>query len=201
MELSIHRVGIKTAVVEPDLLRSVSPLCNRGRLLLSSDRFFKHGFDRLFHEACMWKNTNARRSNQPHDGADRRRQKGQWQRNNQQSRVQLRRCNGTDRQDQVFTLQSVDHHETPNHQDNDKQQEGVRDERIDRQEHDDRNVVRLVVMQVIADTLLQLTEVGWLGEVADIEEFLWWTQGWKLALEWPEILSHVFQTQLFRDIA
>lgn len=32
-------------------------------------------------------------------------------------------------------------------------------------------------MQVIADTLLQLTEVGWLGEVADIEEFLWWTQG------------------------
>lgn len=70
-----------------------------------------------------------------------------------------------------MTLELSDAVETTGDQDDDKEQQGVGQQAVDAEHHEDGGIVAREVGQIVVHTALDLAKVGGLGDTLDVQEF------------------------------
>lgn len=109
-------------------------------------------------------------ANQPHDSEEGRREKTDRDRNDVQSRVQLRSGEAVLANLKITAVELANEPHAGNDEDNVKEQPRVSEQGVDAEHHEHDSIVAGEVAQVIVDAGLHLGEVFGLGEALDIEE-------------------------------
>lgn len=126
--------------------------------------------DGLVHERCVAENGHARSTNQPHEGRKRRSNETQWDGDDEQTRVELRR-GGTEGADfEIATVEAANDEHADDDKDDVEEQEPVGEQSVDAQHGEDDGIVARVVAEVVVDAGLDLTKVGRLGEALEVEK-------------------------------
>lgn len=124
----------------------------------------KRVLDWFFHKTGVTENRHHWRTNQPQNRRNRWRKEPKRNSNNQQAGVQLWASEGGKSQVEVITLQAANTiHATGNKQ-NDKQQQNVGDQTVNRQQTKHNCIIGRKVAQVKVDTWLSVAPAGGFAE-------------------------------------
>lgn len=118
----------------------------------------------------MAKDDNAAGANQPHDGAERRGNKTDRDRDDVQTGIQLGGCEASLSDFEVLAVEPANDVHADNNEDDVEQEPGVGKEGVDAEHREDDSIVAGEVAQVVVDARLDLSEVLWLRHALDVEE-------------------------------
>lgn len=118
----------------------------------------------------MAKNDHAAGTNQPHDGADGRRNQTHGNGDDIETRVELGGSNAGLTDLEVCAVESANQVHTSDNKDNIEQEPGVGKEGVDAKHYKDDSIVAGEVAKVVVDARLGLGEIGRLGHALDVEE-------------------------------
>lgn len=124
----------------------------------------------LIQQRCVAENDNAAGANQPHDGAEGRRNQTNRDRNDVQTGVQLGGCEASLSDFEVLAVELANDVHAGNNEDDVEQEPGVGEEGIDAEHHENDGIVAGEVTQVEIDARLDLSEVLRLRHALDVEE-------------------------------
>lgn len=118
----------------------------------------------------MAKNDYAAGADQPHDGADGRRNQAHRNGDDIETRVELGGGNAGLTNLEICAVESSNQVHAGDNEDNVEEEPGVGEEGIDAKHHKDDGIVAGEVAQVVVDARLGLSEIGRLGHALDVEE-------------------------------
>lgn len=124
----------------------------------------------LVQQRSVAKNDNAAGANQPHDGAERRGDQANRDRNDVQTSVQLGGCKAGLANFEVLAVELPNDVHAENNEDEVEQKPGVGEEGVDAEHHEDDGIVAGEVTQIVVDTRLDLSKVLGLRHPLDVEE-------------------------------
>ena len=130
----------------------------------------KSRLDRFVHERSVTEDGDTCRTHEPERGAERRRPEAERYSYDEQRRVHLGGCGAEGADLEVSTLQLSDSPHAACDEDDDEEQQGVRDERVDAEHDEDGDIVAGEVGEIVVDAGLHLAEVGGLGDAFEVEE-------------------------------
>lgn len=124
----------------------------------------------LVQQRGVAKYDHAAGTNQPHDGAERRRDQTDGNRNDVETGVELGGCEAGRTDLEVLAIEPADNVHAGHNEDDVEKKPGVGKKGVDAQHHEDDGIIAGEVAQIVVDARLDFGKVFWLRHPLDVEE-------------------------------